>query len=158
MLVIHVKDGEQIDRALKRLKRKFLQTGTLKKLRAKKQYLKPTERNRIKMQKATYSVPCDEIYGVIMDTLSTFMFPMLIIGIFYLLVFRPQQKKMKEHQSMVNNLAKGDEVVTAGGLIGKVTKVKADSNEIEVELAKDIRVNVVQATVADVRSKSKPAS
>jgi len=61
------------------------------------------------------------------------MFPMLIIGIFYLLVFRPQQKKMKEHQSMVNNLAKGDEVVTAGGLIGKVTKVKADSNEIEVD-------------------------
>jgi preprotein translocase subunit YajC len=48
--------------------------------------------------------------------------------------------------------------VTAGGLIGKVTKVKVDSNEIEVELAKDIRVNVVQATVADVRSKSKPAS
>jgi len=86
------------------------------------------------------------------------MFPMLIIGIFYLLVFRPQQKKMKEHQSMVNNLAKGDEVVTAGGLIGKVTKVKADSNEIEVELAKDIRVNVVQATIADVRSKSMPAS
>ena len=86
------------------------------------------------------------------------MFPMLIIGIFYLLVFRPQQKKMKEHQSMVNNLAKGDEVVTAGGLIGKVTKVKADSNEIEVELAKDIRVNVVKATIADVRSKSKPAS
>ena len=86
------------------------------------------------------------------------MFPMLIIGIFYLLVFRPQQKKMKEHQNMVNSLAKGDEVVTAGGLIGKVTKVKADSNEIEVELAKDIRVSVVQATIADVRSKSKPAS
>ena len=55
MLVIPVKEGEQIDRALKRLKRKFLQTGTLKKLRAKKQYLKPTERNRIKMQKAAYS-------------------------------------------------------------------------------------------------------
>ena len=86
------------------------------------------------------------------------MFPMLIIGIFYLLVFRPQQKKMKEHQNMVNSLAKGDEVVTAGGLIGKVTKVKADSNEIEVELAKDTRVNVVQATIADERSKSKPAS
>ena len=86
------------------------------------------------------------------------MFPMLIIGIFYLLVFRPQQKKMKEHQNMVTNLAKGDEVVTAGGLIGKVTKVKADSNEIEVELAKDVRVNVVQVTIADVRSKSKPAS
>ena len=61
-----------------------------------------------------------------MDTLGTFMFPLLIIGIFYMLVFRPQQKKMKQHQNMVSNLAKGDEVVTAGGLIGKVTKIKAD--------------------------------
>ena len=93
-----------------------------------------------------------------MDTLGTFMFPLLIIGIFYMLVFRPQQKKMKEHQNMVNNLAKGDEVVTAGGLIGKVTKVKADNNEVEVELAKDVRVNVVQATISDVRSKTTPAS
>ena len=58
MLVIPVKDGENIDRALKRLKRKFLQTGTLKKLRAKKQYLKPTLKNRIKMQKAIYSAAC----------------------------------------------------------------------------------------------------
>ena len=93
-----------------------------------------------------------------MDTLGTFMFPLLIIGIFYMLVFRPQQKKMKEHQNMVTNLAKGDEVVTAGGLIGKVTKIKADSNEVEVELAKDVRVNVVQATISDVRSKTAPAS
>ena len=93
-----------------------------------------------------------------MDTLGTFMFPLLIIGIFYMLVFRPQQKKMKEHQNMVSNLSKGDEVVTAGGLIGKVTKVKADSNEVEVELAKDVRVNVVQATISDVRSKTNPAS
>ena len=90
--------------------------------------------------------------------LGTFMFPLLIIGIFYMLVFRPQQKKMKEHQNMVNNLAKGDEVVTAGGLIGKVTKIKADNNEVEVELAKDVRVNVVQATISDVRSKTTPAS
>ena len=97
-------------------------------------------------------------YEVFMDTLGTFMFPLLIIGIFYMLVFRPQQKKMKEHQNMVSNLAKGDEVVTAGGLIGKVTKVKADSNEVEVELAKDVRVNVVQATISDVRSKTSPAS
>ena len=55
MLVVQVKEGQQIDRALKRLKRKFLQTGTLKTIRAKKQYLKPTEKNRIKMQKAAYS-------------------------------------------------------------------------------------------------------
>ena len=92
-----------------------------------------------------------------MDTLGTFMFPLLIIGIFYMLVFRPQQKKMKEHQKMVSNLAKGDEVVTAGGIIGKVVKVKADNNEVEVELAKDVRVRVVQATISDVRSKTAPA-
>ena len=55
MLVIPVKDGENIDRALKRFKRKFLQTGTLKRLRAKKQYIKPSERLRIKKQKAVYS-------------------------------------------------------------------------------------------------------
>jgi|TARA_B110000114_G_scaffold119976_1_gene125704 preprotein translocase subunit YajC len=96
-------------------------------------------------------------YEVIMDTLGTFMFPLLIIGIFYMLVFRPQQKKMKEHQNMVGNLAKGDEVVTAGGMIGKVVKVKADSNEIEVELAKDVRVRIVQATISDVRNKTVPA-
>jgi preprotein translocase subunit YajC len=92
-----------------------------------------------------------------MDTLGTFMFPLLIIGIFYMLVFRPQQKKMKEHQNMVSNLAKGDEVVTAGGMIGKVIKVKADSNEIEVEVTKDVRVRIVQATISDVRSKTTPA-
>lgn len=55
MLIIPVKDGEQIDRALKRLKRKFLQTGTLKRVRAKKQYIKPTLKNRVKMQKAIYT-------------------------------------------------------------------------------------------------------
>ena len=93
-----------------------------------------------------------------MDTLGTFMFPLLIIGIFYMLVFRPQQKKMKQHQNMVSNLAKGDEVVTAGGLIGKVTKIKADINEIEVQFAKDLpSVKVVQATIADVRNKTVPA-
>ena len=55
MLVIPVKDGENIDRALKRFKRKFIKTGTLKQLRARKQYIKKSERLRIKSQKAVYS-------------------------------------------------------------------------------------------------------
>lgn len=93
-----------------------------------------------------------------MEILNTLMFPILIIGIFYLLVFRPQQKKMKAHQNMVNNLAKGDQVVTQGGLKGKVTKVVADGNEVEVELAKDVRVRVVQSTIADVVNKTEPAN
>ena len=55
MLVIPVKEGENIDRALKRFKRKFIKTGTLKQLRARKQYIKKSERLRIKNQKAVYS-------------------------------------------------------------------------------------------------------
>ena len=55
MLVIPVKDGENIDRALKRFKRKFLKTGTLKQLRARKQYIKPSERMKVQKQQAIYS-------------------------------------------------------------------------------------------------------
>ncbi|MGB0798168.1 MAG: preprotein translocase subunit YajC [Planktomarina sp.] len=93
-----------------------------------------------------------------MDGFSTnLLFMAAIVGIFYFLVFRPQSQKVKAHQNLVQSLAKGDEVVTQGGLIGKVVKVKADSNELEVELAKDVRVRVVQSTIADVLNKTAPA-
>lgn len=91
-----------------------------------------------------------------MAGMEQLLFPILIIGIFYLLVFRPQQQKMKAHQKMVEGLTRGDRVVTAGGLIGKVSKVKED-NEILVELAEGVKVNVVQSTIAEVRSKTEPA-
>jgi len=81
----------------------------------------------------------------------------VLIGIFYFLLIRPQQKRAKEHREMVNNVRRGDVVVTAGGLIGKVTKV-VDDSEAEVELAEGVRVRVVKATLADVRSKTEPAS
>ena len=81
----------------------------------------------------------------------------LIFAIMYFLLIRPQQKKVKEHQKMVEALRRGDQVITQGGLIGKVTKVKED-NEIEVELAKDVKVRVVKSTVAQVLSKTEPAS
>ena len=80
----------------------------------------------------------------------------LIFVVFYFLLIRPQQKKMKQHQAMVNGLRRGDQVVTQGGLIGKVTKVK-DDNEIEVEIATGVKVRVVQATIAQVISKTEPA-
>jgi preprotein translocase subunit YajC len=81
----------------------------------------------------------------------------LIFAIMYFLLIRPQQKKVKEHQSMVAALRKGDLVVTGGGLKGKVTKVGAD-NEIEVEIATGVKVKVVQATVQAVVSKTEPAA
>ena len=80
----------------------------------------------------------------------------LIFAIMYFLLIRPQQKKVKEHQNMVAALRRGDQVVTQGGLIGKVTKVK-EENEIEVEVATGVKVRVVQNTIAQVLSKSEPA-
>ena len=80
----------------------------------------------------------------------------LIFAIMYFLLIRPQQKKVKEHQAMVAAVRRGDQVVTQGGLIGKVTKVK-DDNEVEVELAEGVKVRVVKSTLANVTSKTEPA-
>ncbi len=87
-----------------------------------------------------------------------FLIPMILIfGIMYFLMIRPQQKKIKEHQKMVQALRRGDQVVTQGGLIGKVVKVKED-NELEVELAQGVKVRVVQTTIAQVLNKTEPAA
>ena len=80
----------------------------------------------------------------------------LIFGNMYFLLIRPQQKKLKEHQAMVAALRRGDQVITQGGLIGKVTKVK-DDNEVEVEIATGVSVRVVRSTIATVTSKTEPA-
>ena len=81
----------------------------------------------------------------------------LIFLIMYFLLIRPQQKKVKEHQAMVAALRRGDQVITQGGLIGKVTKVK-DDGEVEVELAEGVKVRVVRNTIASVINKTEPAS
>ena len=80
----------------------------------------------------------------------------LIFAIMYFLLIRPQQKKVKTHQSMVAALRRGDQVVTQGGIIGKVVKVKED-DEIEVEIATGVKVRIVKATVSQVLSKTEPA-
>ena len=90
---------------------------------------------------------------------ASFVPLILIFAIMYFLLIRPQQKKLKEHQAMVAALRRGDQVVTQGGLIGKVTKVKEDgSNEIEVEIADNVKVRVIKTTVAQVLSKTEPAA
>ena len=92
-----------------------------------------------------------------MDAIAQFVPLILIFAIMYFLLIRPQQKKVKEHQAMVGAVRRGDQVVTQGGLIGKVTKVKED-NELEVEISDGVKVRVVQSTLADVRSKTEPAN
>ena len=76
-----------------------------------------------------------------MNGLESFIPIILIFVIMYFLLIRPQQKKIKEHKNMVDNLRRGDQVLTQGGIIGKITKVK-EGEEIEVELAKDVKVSV----------------
>ena len=90
------------------------------------------------------------------NTIAQFVPLILIFAIMYFLLIRPQQKKMKEHQKMVESLRRGDVVVTQGGLIGKVAKVK-ENNELDVEIADGVKVRVVQSTIAQVMSKTEPA-
>jgi preprotein translocase subunit YajC len=78
------------------------------------------------------------------------LIPMIIIiGIMYMLIIRPQQTKVKQHAAMIDAVKKGDTVVTGGGVVGKVVKVDAD--EIEVDIAANVRVRVVKSTLTSVR-------
>ena len=82
---------------------------------------------------------------------------LLIFAIFYILMIRPQQRRVKEHQNAISAVKKGDEVVTGGGIRGKVTKVSDD--EAEVEIAQGVRVRVVKGTLSQVLTKNaKPAN
>jgi preprotein translocase subunit YajC len=82
---------------------------------------------------------------------------LMIFVVFYFLLIRPQQKRAKEHAAKIEAVAKNDEVVTGGGLIGKVTKVTDD--HVEVELAPNVRVKALKSTLADVKSRTtKPAN
>jgi preprotein translocase subunit YajC len=90
------------------------------------------------------------------NPLTSFLVPMvLVFVIFYFLMLRPQQKRVKQHQEMVKNVRRGDTVVTNGGLVGKVTKV-VDDDQIEVEIADNVRVRQMRSMVADVRAKGEP--
>lgn len=87
---------------------------------------------------------------------SGFIPIVLMVVIFYFLLIRPQQQKAKQHRMMIDAVKKGDVVVTGGGTIGRVTKV--DGEEVEIELAPNVRVRVVKSTLTEVRTTSKPAN
>ena len=82
---------------------------------------------------------------------------LLIFVIFYVLMIRPQQRRVKEHQAAIAAVKKGDEVITGGGIRGKVTKVHED--EAEVEIANGVKVRVVKSTISQViTATAKPAN
>jgi preprotein translocase subunit YajC len=75
---------------------------------------------------------------------------LLIFGVFYFLLIRPQQKKQKEHRALLAALKRGDRVLTSGGIIAQVTKVKEGVDEVEVEIAPNVRVSVLRGTITDI--------
>jgi preprotein translocase subunit YajC len=88
---------------------------------------------------------------------SNIMPLLMIFVVFYFLLIRPQQKRAKEHQAQINAVMKNDEVVTGGGLMGRVTKV-ADEY-VEVEIAKGVSVKAIKSTLTQVKSRNaKPAN
>ncbi|GGH46924.1 preprotein translocase subunit YajC [Frigidibacter albus] len=91
------------------------------------------------------------------SAITQFIPLILIFAIMYFLLIRPQQKKLKDHRAMVEAVRRGDTVITQGGIIGKISKVKEDG-ELEVEIAEGVKVRIVRATIAQVVSKTEPAS
>lgn len=91
------------------------------------------------------------------DILVQFFPIILLVVIFWFFIFRPQQKRAKAHREMLNNVRRGDTVITTGGLVGKVTKVTDDA-DLDVEIADGVKVKIVRSMLADVRSKTEPVN
>ena len=86
-------------------------------------------------------------FGMLLPLVAMFV-------IFYFLLIRPQQKRVKDHQALLKSIRRGDTIVTTGGFIGKVAKV--DDTELQVDLAEGVRVRVVRGMVSEVRAKGEP--
>jgi preprotein translocase subunit YajC len=103
--------------------------------------------------------PKQEIFRMNINDLlaSPMTLVVVMLAIFYVLLLRPQQKRQKEHRLAIDNLRRGDTVVTAGGIIGKVVKATAkDDPEITIEIAGDVQIQVVKATLSEIRAKGQP--
>jgi preprotein translocase subunit YajC len=91
-----------------------------------------------------------------MQSMMGFALPVLMIVLFYVLIMRPQQKRVKQHQAMINAVKRGDEVVLSSGIKGKVTKV--EEADATVEIAPGVSVRVVKSMLSDVRTRGEPAA
>lgn len=88
-------------------------------------------------------------------TLGQFVPLILIFVIFYFLLIRPQQKRIKEHKAMVESLGRGDSVITSGGIVGKVIRI-VDNEKAEIEISENVVVQVIKSTITQVLSKTEP--
>ena len=90
-----------------------------------------------------------------MESIGAFLPLILIFGVFYILLIRPQQKKVKAHREMLNNLRRGDKIITSGGIIGTVNKV-ADNRELQVQVSDDVEIKIAPGMVADLYISTEP--
>lgn len=95
--------------------------------------------------------------GGITDIFSSLAPILMLIVIFWFLIFRPQQKRVKEHKAMLEAVRRGDIIVTSGGIVGKITKV-TDGDDLEVEISTGVKIKVVRTMISDVRTKSEPVN
>ena len=84
-----------------------------------------------------------------MEQMGAFLPLILIFGVFYILLIRPQQRKVKQHKEMLNNIQRGDKIITSGGIIGKINKV-SDNRELKVEISEGIEIKVAPGMIADL--------
>ena len=84
------------------------------------------------------------------NSFTSFIPLVLIFAIFYFLIVRPQSKKMKEHQALINNLKIGNKVITSGGIVGVVKDLFPQDNQVEVEIAEGVRVKILKNYVSDL--------
>ena len=84
-----------------------------------------------------------------MESIGAFLPLILIFGVFYILLIRPQQKKVKQHREMLNNLRRGDKIITSGGIIGIVNKV-ADNRELHVQVSENVEIKIAPGMVTDL--------
>ncbi|WP_275782353.1 preprotein translocase subunit YajC [Pararhizobium gei] len=89
------------------------------------------------------------------DILMSILPFLLIFVVMYFLIIRPQRANMKRREELLKNIRRGDQVVTSGGIVGKVTKV-VDDSELEVEIADGVKIRVVRSGVSEVRVKGEP--
>ena len=92
-----------------------------------------------------------------MEQFATFLPLILIFLVFWILLIRPQQKKMKQHREMVTNLKRGDKVVTTGGLIGEIIKVN-ENKEITLEISDNVKVQIAAGMISELLSKTSDQS
>jgi preprotein translocase subunit YajC len=85
----------------------------------------------------------------------SFLMPVALIVLFYFMIIRPQQRRLKQHQAMIAGVKRGDTVVMTSGIVGKVTRV--EDSELQVEIAPNVNVKVVKSMLSEVRTRGEPA-